>query len=290
MIRKLLLTLVISGASIPTLSNPDVTSREYKLMLDANLFENNSEISDVTSFLTAAKSTIESAISRDVTSSPSLAKIRDVYFYDTLNSCELNTNGYAFRERVESGSSEVTLKFRSPDRYISDFEDLSASSSQAETKLEADVGINSVSQFKVVYAHSTTTPNTRTINNFKDINVHFPGFEDDYDYSDSLALDLVGNLSIREHVYKGIEIDLGSFDAKLSVTLWYNGVPTGSQKPVVAEVSFKYEDIDADYSKKVVNRAQEAFYALQGMTAWTNPASKTKTRFVYDYDPTFCAP
>ena len=269
-------------------ANPDVTSREYKLMLDANQFNYDTEANNVKDFLDDAETEIENSISRNVIGNEYHAKTRDVKFYDTEGTCELNTRGYSFRERIENTDSEVTLKFRSPDRYISDFKDLSAISSQAETKLEADVGVSSTSTFKVVYGHSTKAPNTRNINRMDDINDQFPGFSDDYDLDDSLTLDLVGDLTVREHVYKGRVIDLGQYDAEISVTLWYNGMPSGSQAPVVAEVSFKYEDNSADYTKKVVNRAKTAFESLQSLTSWTNPASKTKTRFVYEFDASFC--
>ncbi|TVZ40593.1 hypothetical protein P886_5027 [Alteromonadaceae bacterium 2753L.S.0a.02] len=275
-------------AAVPVFANPDVTSREYKLMLDASEFAYNSESSDVADLLDDVETVVESAISRNVSGSASLTKIRDVKFFDTSGSCLLKNIGYSFRERIENGNSEVTLKFRSPDRYISDFEDLSASSGSAEEKLESDIGSSSTTDFKIVYGHSTKAPNTRTINKMDDINDQFPGFDDDYNLSNSMDLDLVGNLTIREHVYKGVDIDLGQFDAEISVTLWYNGVPSGSQAPVVAEVSFKYEDSSADYTKAVVNRAKTAFHAMQSLSNWVDSNSQTKTQFVYEYSSTFC--
>lgn len=182
----------------------------------------------------------------------------------------------------------MTLKFRSPDRYIADFENLSAVSGQAQTKLEADIGISPDSGFKVVYSHSTTIPNTRTINRMDDVNDQFPGFDGDYGLSDGLDLYAVGGLSLRERVYKGRTIDLGQFPGEIASTLWYDGAPSGLQPPLAAEVSFKYEDASADYTKMVVNRAKKAFEALRALTVWTDPDSDAKTRFVYNYDPSFC--
>ncbi len=285
---KKMLFIATCLAPLSAVANPDVTSREYKLMLDPSHFIYNDESTNVSSLLSAVETSIENTIMRNVTGSPYLAKIRDVKFYDTANSCELMGMGYSFRERIENNNSEVTLKFRDADRYIADFEDLSAISSSAETKLESDIGYTSTVPFKVVYSHSTKVPNTRNINEMKDINVQFPGFETNYGYTDSTALSLVGNLTIREHVYKGLTIDLGQFDAEISVTLWYNGIPSGTQSPVVAEISYKYLDASADYTKAVVNRAKTAFLALQGLTAWVDSNSKTKTQFVYDYNPNFC--
>lgn len=286
--KTLLSTTAIVLLANTAYANPDVTSREYKLMLDASVFQYSTEASDVNAFLDDAETAIEAAISRNVSGSESLTKVRDVTFFDTDGDCDLRNRGYSFRERVESGNSEVTLKFRSPDRYISDFEDLSATSGQAEEKLESDIGATSSSDFSVVYGHSTKAPNTRTINRMDDINDQFPGFNTDYGLNDLLVLDPVGNVTVREHVYEGRTIDLGSIDADIDVTLWYDSVPSGTQVPVVVEVSFKYADASADYTKKVVNRAKLAFEALRTLTSWTDPNSKTKTAWVYDSDPTFC--
>ncbi|MCU4676956.1 hypothetical protein N7931_15080 [Catenovulum sp. 2E275] len=269
------------------MANPDVTSREYKRLLDPTLFTYNTESTKVANYFSAFETVVEAAISRDVTGSLSLDKVRTVKFFDTSGSCQLNALGYVFRERIENGNSEVTLKFRSQDRYISDFEDLSSATSGAETKLEADWGINSAG-YKIVYGHSTKAPNTRTINDFKDINTHYPGFENDYGFNDNLALDLVGNLTIHERVYKGAEIDLGSIDAEVSITLWYTSSPSGSQSPFIAEASFKYEDPSADYTQKVVKRAKAAFDSLLTLDSWNELGSTTKTQSVYQYNSNFC--
>ncbi|MDQ6954246.1 MAG: hypothetical protein Q9M20_02250 [Mariprofundaceae bacterium] len=269
-------------------ANPDVTSREYKLMLKTSQFNYLSESSNVDALMQSAKLAIQTAIQRNVTGTPILVKNRDIHFFDTLSSCTLKSLGYSFRERIENGLSEVTLKYRSPDRYISDFENLSASTSSAKTKLESDIGANTSNNFKVLYSHSTTEKNTRTLNNIKDINKHFPGFASNYGLSNTLPLTLVGYTSIREHVYRNVMIDLGQFTAEISVTLWYEGVPISSQAPLVAEISFKYADKSASYTNKVVNRAQKSFVALRGLSAWIDPNSQTKTAFLYSRFPGFC--
>ena len=288
--------LLIAGLStfpmislpMTAMANPDVTTREYKLLLNPTLFTSATEATKVSDYFSSFTAVIETAIARDVSGSLTLDKTRTVKFYDTAGTCVLDDLGYIFRERIENSQSEVTLKFRSPDSYIADFEDLSASSNQAETKLEADIGSKAGNPFNIVYGHSTTSPNTRTINNLEDINVHFPGFDTNYALADSTTLTLVGNLSIYERVYDGGTIDLGSIDAEVSVTLWYTSVPTGAQKPVVVEVSFKYKDASADYTKAVVNRAKQSFEAIQTLSNWNSTSAVTKTQFVYQYNPAFC--
>jgi len=287
-IVKLTAIAALSLVTGSALANPDVISREYKLMLKTNQFTYQSEATDVANLISDSVTAIEAAINRNVTGTPSLAHVRDVTFYDTASTCVLTNLGYSFRERVENGNSEVTLKFRGPDRYISDFEDVSSSTSGAATKLESDVGANSTTDFKIIYSHSTTVPNTRTINNMLDINHYFAGFETDYALSNTLSLSPVSYLTIKERVYKNVIIDLGSIDAEISVTLWYLGTPSGAQSPVVGEISFKYQDNSANYTRKVVNRAKDSFSALQGMSSWIDPNSITKTAFVYAYDANFC--
>jgi hypothetical protein len=286
--NKIILTLGVLLSTNTAFANPDVISREYKLMLQTSNFNYGNEFSQVDSLMLAAESAIEQAISRDVNGSLYLDHDRTVQFFDTSGSCTLKSLGYSFRERIENNDSEITLKFRSPDRYIADFEDLSADSGQAETKLESDVGRSSEQAVKIVYSHSTTAPNTRNLNNMEDINVSFPGFEDGYNLSDTLTLSSVSGLNIKEHVYKGWIIDLGSFDADIAVTLWYPTNATSTTAPWVAELSFKYKDNAADYSRKVVNRALASFLALEDLTTWVDTLSQTKTQFVYNHQSSFC--
>ncbi|WBA07794.1 hypothetical protein [Salinivibrio kushneri] len=269
-------------------ATPDVTSREYKVMLDANQFTYQNEAFSIERLLAMAETQIESAISRDVSGHAYLAKQRSVRFFDIQGTCQLRKSGYSFRERIDNGLSNVTLKFRSWDRYIASFEDVLSSTSGAETKLESDIGSTATDPFKVVYSHSTKTPNSRKINKIRDINHHFPGFENHYGLPDEEVLSLVSNLVIHEHVYRGMEIDLGQHDAEISVTLWYQEEPLDFQSPLVAELSFRYKDGSAGYTRKVVNRAIKAFDVLKSLSPWVSPGSQTKTAFVYGFDPSFC--
>ncbi|GIU31887.1 hypothetical protein TUM4637_24190 [Shewanella hafniensis] len=126
-------------ASCVVQANPVETSREYKLLLDPSHFNYATQSTTANNYLTDAKQAISNAISRNVTGSWVLTKARQVTFYDTPTSCQLKQLGYIFRDRTSDGQSEVTLKFRSPDRFIADFEDLSSPDNQADTKLEVSI-------------------------------------------------------------------------------------------------------------------------------------------------------
>jgi len=290
-INKLTLMTLLAIVVLPSLSyaSPKVTSREYKLLLDPNNFSYGNEASNVNSYFSQAKTAIENKISRNVTGNMSLDTQREVRFYDTQGSCPLNNMGYSFRERIENGAKEVTLKYRGYDHYITDFEDMSSSVSGAKTKLEDDITRKDNLSFLVVASKSTTVPTSRTINDFEDINTLFTGFKNNYTFSNSQSLQQVGGLTIYERKYDGATIDLGEFDADLEMSLWYTQMPYTGLKPAVVEVSFKYADANADYTKKVVARATLSFSALKGLTQYNAPSSTaTKTQFVYQYQPSFC--
>ena len=122
-----------------TWAAPQVTSREYKLLLQADKFSYSNESADVNTYIDQAKTFIAQQIGRTVSGTMVLDKQRLVRFYDSPSSCLLNNMGYSFRERVEKGASEVTLKFRSYDHYLADFSDLSSPTSGSKTKLEDDI-------------------------------------------------------------------------------------------------------------------------------------------------------
>ena len=273
-----------------TWAAPQVTSREYKLLLQADKFSYSNESADVNTYIDQAKTFIAQQIGRTVSGTMVLDKQRLVRFYDSPSSCLLNNMGYSFRERVEKGASEVTLKFRSYDHYLADFSDLSSPTSGSKTKLEDDITQTATQGFLVGASKSTTAPNTRTLNDFLDIHTHFPGFKTAFGISDNQALSLVGGLTVFERTYSGVNIDLGEFDADVEVSLWYTQAPYAGLKPAVAEVSFKYEDPNANYTNKVVQRAAISFSALKSLSNYNAPSTtQTKTQFVYQYQPNFCS-
>ncbi len=228
---KILRMSVLSAlCTLPLLAQPDVGSREYKLMLDPSLFTGSNPSSAIANYWNVLEDLVETNVGRSASGSFSLHKSRTVRFYDTPNSCVLKNNSLVFRERVENGDREVTLKFRSPDRFISGHQDMSASGSDAETKFEEDISAPFISK----YSYSTTQEISRSknLNKIDDPIGLYPGLES-YNFDEDEAIALVGNLEISERVYKGTDVDLGNKDGDFSLTLWYkDGVLNA---PVVAE-------------------------------------------------------
>ena len=74
----------------------------------------------------------------------------------------------------------------------------------------------------------------------------------------------------------------------MDLTLWHMERPTAGSLPVVAEISFDFQDNTARYSKAAVRDAKKLFSAMQIMDHWVSEHSSMKTAFMYGYDSEFC--
>ena len=213
------LFLVVSFFVISSLNaQTDVGSREYKLMLDASAFVGSNPQSVVTQYWSDLDTIITNQLNRNSNGSFSLSKNRTVMMYDTQSSCLLKNNNLIFRERVQNNNREVTLKYRSLDRYIAGHQDMSGTKSDAQTKFEQDLGVPYTSKF----SHSTTQSisNSKNLNKLDDPIGLYPDIQK-YNFDNTTAIVKVGGLTIYEKVYKGTSIDLGNKDGEFSLTLWY---------------------------------------------------------------------
>ncbi len=279
---KSFLTLLLLVASVFA-ANTKIVSREYKLMLDPSLFSGNHPENAVSQYWNNLETLIHNNLNRASFGSLLLQNDRTVAIYDTAGSCLLYRNHLIFRERVENSHREVTLKYRSADRYIAGHQDMSGSKSDAKTKFEEDISAPFFSKF----SHSTTQSisNSKNLNKLDDPIRLYPDLEK-YDFNDSIPIVKVSGLTVHEKVYRGSFVDLGNKDAEFSLTLWYTD--TSSTDPVLAEISFKYKDKDEHYTEKVTTRAKKLFEAMQSMTNYNSQTSLTKTAYIYKYNESFC--
>lgn len=281
-----LAAVCVAGFAAPAVAaDPVTTSREYKVMLNPSAFSGNAATA-VANFWNALKALIENAsIHRPTTGNLNTVSTRTVRFYDTPGTCVLDRSDYSFRERVQNGNREVTLKFRSPDRFIADKRDVEGDDNAAVTKFEEDIS----APFRSVYSHSSTVPigAGKNLNYMDDPIGLFPGLGP-LGFNESEPIAIVGGLSVYEKAYEGASVDLGALLAQFSLTLWY--ASSSATTPLLAEISFKYGHPTADYSNNVVTRAKALFEAMQAMTPWVAPNALLKTSFVYQYDPNFCQP
>ncbi|TQF70226.1 hypothetical protein [Pseudoalteromonas luteoviolacea] len=280
------LITILALLSLNAVAVPIIDSKEYKVMLSNTYFSNSIEPDIVNQVFRELADITLAATNKPLLGDSYLSKIRQVRFYDVQHACTLKKLGYIFRERTEKNQSEVTLKYRHVDLYMSHFEDVSSQHTDATTKLEADYSVTHSGVWKVVYGHSTKVPNTRNINEIKDINKHFDGFEHAYQLPDAMPLNLVSGLNVYERVYKGPTVDLGRQQAEFSITLWYQNEL--SNTPLVAELSFKYAEQQGDFSKTVTQRAAHLFESISNNLDYIDSTSMTKTQFVYHHQPNFC--
>jgi hypothetical protein len=259
-----------------------LTGKEYKVLLDPTKFQAQ-PVATANTFLGELRTKLAAAgFDRTVDGSFAVDKVRTVRYYDSPGTCRLNNLGYNFRERVEGTKREINLKFRSDSQSTAANTNVGGSSSDAETKLEADI----TPPFKFVYSHSTTEPlsATKNLNILDDVVDLFPPTKS-LNLPKQETLAIVGNLSINERTYDGPQSDLGQQDAEFTLTLWYAG---SSSTVANAEVSFKVEDKDGDFTDKVDQRSKLIFDTIRGMSSWVSTNPTTKTQWVYQYQPNFC--
>jgi hypothetical protein len=210
--------------------------------------------------------------------------LRQVHFLDTADH-ELREHDYVVRERTdqEDGSREVTLKFRHPDRFISQDRDMKpVDGFENDMRVEEDIKPRFQSLFS--FSSSVVVHDDQTITTFGDVTKLFPGLANELeDAQDDLALAMVGDFTAFKRVIKGTSFQIRrdpEVFAECSLTLWYED-ETG-QHPIVAEFSVKYENAGGEDTAMMARRAYDTFMAIQDdLGDWIDPESTTKTAYVY---------
>lgn len=264
--------------------NRPVTSREYKLMLNTDRFENSARGTD--SFFALLKFLIEKgggAIKETQTE-----ETRRLTSYLDTPELALRQAGYSLRLRDESaagGDFQLNLKYRSSDRYLSAERDLS-SPQGGEMKFEEDVLPPFVSKF----SHSNTlesgeAPEADTVGKVLAL---FPGLGG-LNLGADVAVKTVNDFTAAEVVRKLCKFQFGG-PPKLKASLSFWRLQAGDEGwPLVCEFSFDYDAAnggDADkleqYPAATVEGANRLFEALQGQAGWVNLSATTKTAFALE--------
>lgn len=268
---------------------PMICSREYKLMLRAAKFagdEGKLTASAGALWRDLAAIIVPSAVAVSGTDDIE-RKRRQVRFFDTRDKW-LRSNDYVVRERVdlENNERELTLKFRHPDRFISQDRDMTpAEGLDADLKFEEDIK----PPFQALYSFSSTVlvKQDTVLDTMEDVNKLYPGLAGAVEeFPKAEPLSVVGGFTAYERVIKGTSFQIRKNPevcAECSLTLWYEGAD--GDTPVVAEFSFKYEDDKEGYTAKMARRAYDAFMGIQnGLGGWIDTRSMTKTAYVYARD------
>lgn len=266
-----------------------IISREYKMMLSAARFPGDEEqMSEAARDLWGALAALIVPHAIAVSGTEDIdRKRREVRFLDTGEKW-LRTNDYAFRERIdrEAGERQLTLKFRHPDRFISQDRDMNpAGERDPDLKFEEDIKPPFQSLFS--FSSNVLVDDDVELETLKDVAKLYPGLPKAVgDFPEDEALSQVGGFTAYERVVKGTSFQIRNkpeVSAECCLTLWYEN-ETG-EKPLVAEFSFKYGDPDAAYSGKMAGRAYRVFVAIQqGLQDWIDADSLTKTAYVYSLD------
>ncbi len=163
--------------------NRTVTSREYKLILNTDRFQDfeqgEADFWSLASMILQRKSAAYS-VPYSIVRSDDGPEIRNrtTQYLDTEDH-SLRRLGWTVRLREESGKYKLTLKTRNADRYVSSSNDLTGVHSnpkKVETKFEEDILPPFVSQF--AYSTSIKLKKEPRIKVIGDLVEHFPGLKD----------------------------------------------------------------------------------------------------------------
>jgi hypothetical protein len=266
-----------------------IISREYKMMLSAARFAGDEEkMNEAARALWGDLAALILPHAIAVSGTEDIdRKRREVRFLDTGEKW-LRTNDYAFRERIdrEAGERQLTLKFRHPDRFVSQDRDMKPGGDRdPDLKFEEDIKPPFQSLFS--FSSNVLVDDEVQLATLKDVAKLYPGLPKAVgEFPEDEALRQVGGLTAFERVVKGTSFQIRKkpeVSAGCSLTLWYD--EESGEKPLVAEFSFKYGDPDAAYSGKMADRAYRAFVAMQqGLQDWIDADSLTKTAYVYSLE------
>jgi len=246
-----------------------VVSREYKVMLKKERFVGLQVdlLERAGDFWHAFEDSIQDIVFDTDGSLKRVEKQRIVRFYDTADR-RLRENNYVLRERVDlnSGKREVTIKFRHPDRYISqDREMVAADVENGKTKFEEDIKL----PFTKLYSFSTKQPiaDGKSLNKLKDLAKLYPDLKNRLKpYQKSEAIAVVKDFAAREIVITGADFQIRKspkVEAECALIAWYDGAGE-EDRPVVVEFSLKYENEREEYSGKAAQKAYDVFGRHKG--------------------------
>jgi hypothetical protein len=269
-----------------------VTSREYKLMLHTGRFQDRKQ--GIKAFWDVVKYVVnntrdahEVKIKTQDLEKP--FKERLTWYMDTTPGKDFNTAGWVLRMREEEEESgkkkfKTTLKFRSPDHFISASKDLSASVSVEKglPKFEEDV----VPAFSSKFSHSTSVETEKgdLFKNVSDVAGLFPGIME-LELAGDIKIQKVNDFTASEVVYRVGNFKVGNGDDKIKVkccfSFWYL---TGKEDmyPLAVEFSFDYDRAEEkDFPLHVCEAAKYIFSTLQKQCGWVDLGGTTKTAFAY---------
>ncbi|MGD8265557.1 MAG: hypothetical protein PVH09_03270 [Chromatiales bacterium] len=274
-----LLPVLLTGCQLlPSLSTPEPASREYKLLLELDRFDRSrmtTSINEIDRLAAVA------ALRSGVTYAGSLrepVRTREVAFLDVPGKCSLRQQGLVLRLRSKGSKTTATLKYRTPQ-----LSGIAAASNPLQEEAGNAVEVDLKPPHDSIYSQSLSAKiKPGELKTLGDLYALFPVTGSLRKASDT-KLAIVGKTRIREQVRGKALLDIGS-SSSMSLSFWYH--PNDKRRPVIAELSFRYETVNNDAENEA--RAQRLFEELQALDGWVSPLSMTKTAFLYSSSPDFC--
>ena len=292
------LSAVMLGGIVPQALAGGVTidSREYKLLLLSENFTGDSAEHATEFWDSRLKPIIDKHLDRRnngesrARKSFALQHQRRVSFKDTPK-CTLSAAGFSYRERANwtpgSGTAaavETTLKFRSPDLFLSMASRFEGRDG-AKSKFEEDLSIASHFSTKSGYSYSVSQkqPATSLAASLDGALSAFPGALERLESLSAtppqLEASLVPGPTFTELAYSKAAVDLGrDTEAEFDLTFWYSSDALSLDRPALVEISFAYDTDDGEVDRNVALRASKLFAAMQSdLASWIAPGSQSKT-------------
>lgn len=280
----------------------DLQSREYKLMLKPAMFADREPADAVGIFVHDQLAPLLARqlggdAARKLAEKPfKVDKHRLVRFFDTPG-CLLDQQRLALRARFAvdaPGDVELTLKYRSPDPYVTAGAPLRAAGGEVDTKLEEDIGplaaqaapkatakpASMRSQFSLSSSRQIEAGSLpRTLGGLLDLYPDLGRSLGAGPGSPALGQSLDASPEFRETVYESGKIDLAEgHDTRFSITVWHESADEDGE-PKLAEISFKYKVAAGDVPRDLALVGMNVFLAMQGL-GWADPKGGTKTALV----------
>lgn len=266
------------------MANRPVTSREYKLMLNTDRFQDRGRGTEVFFDLLSFLIDKEGGA---VTEPQDEEKKRLTSYLDTPERA-LRQAGFALRlrdERQSGGKLELNLKYRAGDRYLSAAQDLD-SPLPDKPKFEEDV----LPPFTSKFSNSNTLKSDAPFDadTVGKVVALFPGLGSlNLDAGD--AVKTVNDFTAAEVVRELCKFKFGGErEIEAGLSFWYRK-PDETGWPLVAEFSFAYKAAGGGEADKLeqfpaatVEGANRLFAALQGQVGWLDLNGTTKTAFALD--------
>lgn len=261
--------------------NKPITSREYKLILNADRFV------DCQLGIDSFWQLIEFLVKRQQGRSNKDVKTkkRKTRYLDTAD-FQLYRQKFILRVRKEGkNKTKITLKYRHTDRYLSASQNLSCQNlpgdATSECKFEEDILASSLSNFS--HSVSIKTKSKPPVKTIDDAIALFPGLGK-LGISAGTQLTIVNQFIAHEFSYNlgYLDFDNGKTKIKAILNFWYlseqKDFPSIKDFPLVVEFSFDY---DANQPLHIVEQSQHFFEALKKQVDWISQEAVTKTAYAY---------